>query len=321
MLSEANMPVSGLRSSWCNPIHVGVLLVITGLPSLSLSMSTLAQEQPARLKQPKRPVSDSAILDQAKRLIRVGDPQSALSVLQQADLQGANASDIHAMKGICLALLAKPVESEAEFDQAIVLHPNHAPTYFSSGLAYASFNNLDRALDRLATALKLDPKLPGVRYNYALVLARAGKFAESEEQTDLELKSTGAKTESVLELWRLKARDAYYQKEWQKTIDAYRKILKLNPDNPEAYGAIGEALFSLNRSEESQAALEKAVALDPDNGAAHAFLGKLYMDDGRQEQATAELEAALRLRPNDQEAASGCSESTIAMATRRMKAV
>ena len=127
------------------------------------------------------PSGSSALLDQAKKLVQEGDPQGALTVLQQADLHGANASDIHAMKGICLALLSKPIESAAEFEQAIRLRPNYAPNYFSPGLAYATFNNLDRALERLSVALKLDPSLPGVRYNYALVLARAGKYAESEK--------------------------------------------------------------------------------------------------------------------------------------------
>ena len=65
----------------------------------------------------------SALLDQAKKLVQDGDPQSALSVLQQADPHGANASDIHAMKGICLALLSKPIESAAEFEQAICVAP------------------------------------------------------------------------------------------------------------------------------------------------------------------------------------------------------
>ena len=243
----------------------------------------------------------SALLEQAKKLVRDGDPQSALAVLQQADLQGSAASDVHAMKGICLALLEKPIESAAEFDQAIALRPNYAPNYFSAGLAFASFDNLDRALDRLSTALKLDPTLPGLRYNYALVLARAGKYEASEKEADLELQSKAPKPESPLELWQLKAHDAYYQKKWQDTIDAYQKTLQLAPDSAEAYGAIGEALFSLNRSAESMTALEKAVALNPEDGGAHALLGKLYQEAGNQDKAITEFEAADRLRPNDRE--------------------
>jgi tetratricopeptide (TPR) repeat protein len=244
--------------------------------------------------------SSSALLDQAKKLVQQDDPQGALSILQDADVHGANASDIHAVKGICLALLAKPIESAAEFEQAIRLRPNYAPNYLSSGLAYASFNNLDRAIERLSVALKLDPSLPGLRYNYALVLARAGKYAESEKEVSVELEKKDA-TESPLDLWRLKARDAYYQKKWQDTIDAYRKTLDVGPEWPEAYAAIGEALFSLNRSEESMATLEKAASLDPNNEIPHALLGRLYQDSGKQDKAITELETAHRLMPSDRE--------------------
>ncbi len=245
--------------------------------------------------------STSALLDQAKKLVRDGDPQSALAVLQQADAHGSNGSDVHAMKGICLALLEKPIESAAEFDQAIALRPNYAPNYFSAGLAFASFDNLDRALDRLSTALKLDPSLPGLRYNYALVLARAGKFEASEKEADFELESKGPRTESARDLWHLKAHDAYYQKKWQDTIDSYQKTLGFDPNSAEAYEAIGEALFSLNRSAESMTTLEKAVALNPEDGGAHALLGKLYQEAGNLDKAIPEFEAAIRLRPNDRE--------------------
>jgi tetratricopeptide (TPR) repeat protein len=278
-----------------------VLLAMAGLVGQTLSPVSLAQLQ-AKVAPARRASSDTgAVLDQAKKLVQDGDPQGALSILDQADIHGAHASDIHAMKGICLALLSKPIESAAEFELAIALRPKYAPYYLSSGLAYASFDNLDRALERLSVALKLDPSLPGVRYNYALVLARAGKYAESEKELNLELENKGPRTEFPLDLWRLKARDSYYQKKWQDTIDAYRKTLEFEPDWAEAYAAIGEALFSLNRSGESMTTLEKAVSLDPANEVPHALLGKLYQDAGKQDKAISEFETAHRLMPNDRE--------------------
>ena len=245
--------------------------------------------------------SVSALLEQAKHLVQSGDPEGALEMLQEAGPGSSNNSDLHAMKGICQAMLGKPIESAAEFDRAIALRPNYAPYYLSSGLAFAGFNNLDEALDRLSAALRLDPNLPQARFNYALVLARDGKYAESENQADTELGSNHPKGESPLELWRLKARDAYYQKKWQDTLDAYRKTLEFEPNWPEAYAAIGEALYSLNRPAESSAALKKAVSLDPENGYAHELLGKLYEDAGKQDEAIAELKAAHLLRPDDRE--------------------
>jgi tetratricopeptide (TPR) repeat protein len=276
-------------------------MLVAALASQTYGFAASGQQHAAKFSGADNS-ANTALLEQAKKLVQSGDPQGAFSLLEAADLHGAHVSDIHALKGVCQALLGRPVESAAEFDAAISLRPNYAPTYYSAGLAFASFDNLDRALDRLAGALKLDPNLPGVRYNYALVLARAGRFSESDQQAELELKDTHRKTESALDLWRLRARDAYYEKQWPETLQAYQKTLELDPDWPEAYGAMGEALFSLNRTRESLPILEKSEALDPDNGTTHALLGKLYRDAGKPDMAIAELELAQHLRPNDQDA-------------------
>src|ERR1700751_2714963 len=281
-----------------NRLRMAAWLTILGITSqLFCPLIGVTQTSPRAKHAP----STSALLDQAKRLVQGGDPQGALSLLKRADLHAPGASEIHALKGICLALLAKPIESAEEVDQAIALRPNYAPTYLSSGLALANFHDLDRASARLSTALGLDPHLPGARFNYALVLARAGKYAESEEQVDIEF-ADNQKKEPLLDLWRLKARDVYYQKKWQTTIEAYGKVLEFKPNWPEAFFARGEAFYYLNLPQKSMPELEKAVALDPEKFAAHELLGKLYQDTGRQQEAIAQLEEAHRLQPNDREA-------------------
>jgi tetratricopeptide (TPR) repeat protein len=297
--SSANSVMLSFSHPYVSPASGIYALLVCLLISQRVFFPPIASAQQASQSAAAKQ-SISALLEQAKKLVQQGDPQGALSLLQQADTHGAYAADVHTLKGICLALLSQPIESAAEFDQAIALRPNYAPSYLSSGLAYASFENLDRALERLSMAVKLAPTLPGVRYNYALVLARAQKCEESEKQVDLEIANKTTK-EAAVDLWRLKAHDAYCQKKWQDTLDAYRKTLEFDPQSAEAYAAIGEALFSLNRSQESMTTLEKAVALSPEDGSVHALLGKLSQDAGNQDKAITEFETAIRLRPNDRE--------------------
>src|SRR5438309_6649543 len=205
-----------------NRLRVAAWLTTLGIMGqLSCPLIGVSQTSPKAKHAP----GTSALLDQAKRLVQGGDPQGALSLLTRADLHARGASEIHALKGVCFALLAKPIESAEEFDQAIALRPNYAPTYLSSGLALANFHDLDRASARLSTSMRLDPHLPGARFNYALVLARAGKYAESEVQVEIAFHDMQDK-EPALNLWRLKARDVYYQTKWRDTIDAYSKVLK-----------------------------------------------------------------------------------------------
>lgn len=287
--------------SWPKPVIRVVARGYThGKPALALLAAIAILGAAICFAQQKSAVSSSTLVDQARKLIQTGNPQGALDLLDQANTSGPDAGQIHTLKGICFAMTAKPIESTAEFDQAIALRPDDAPIYFSAGLAAAGFDNLDRAIEMLSKALRLDPALPGIRYNYALVLARNGRYADSEKQVDIELAHKNR--ESPIELWKLKARDAYYQKKWQETIDSYQKVLAVQPNWAEGYAATGEALFSLNRFPQSEAALRKAVALNPEDGTAHKILGKLYQDAGRQQEAIPQFEAAIRINPNDREA-------------------
>ena len=65
---------------------------------------------------------------------------------------------------------------------------------------------------------------------------------------------------------------------------------------------IGEALYALNSTQESEIALRKALAIDPSDGGAHRTLGKLYQDAGKDDEAIAQFEADIQTRPEDQEA-------------------
>ena len=91
------------------------------------------------------------------------------------------------------------------------------------------------------------------------------------------------------------------QKKWPATLDAYRNVLKLDSDYPEAYAAIGEALYELQRPQEAIVALERAIKLDPEVAGSRVILGKIFQQTGQEDRAVEALEAADRIRPGDQE--------------------
>jgi len=77
--------------------------------------------------------------------------------------------------------------------------------------------------------------------------------------------------------------------------DAAERALALDPDQPEAFAALGGIAAADGRKETALALLQRAVALSPSFATAHQWLGTLLMTVGHPEDALAELERASTL--------------------------
>lgn len=81
---------------------------------------------------------------------------------------------------------------------------------------------------------------------------------------------------------------------------AFRRLLELEPDFPEALNYLGYMWAERGENlEEALELIEKAVAMDPDNGAYVDSLGWVYYKMGRHEDALTQLRRAARLVPGD----------------------
>jgi Flp pilus assembly protein TadD len=78
---------------------------------------------------------------------------------------------------------------------------------------------------------------------------------------------------------------------------AFRRGLKLAPEDPELRNALGWTLFQEGRTDEAAAEYERALAADPDRVKSHNNLALALVELGRLEQAAAHYETSLRLQP------------------------
>src|SRR6516225_3317443 len=83
---------------------------------------------------------------------------------------------------------------------------------------------------------------------------------------------------------------------------AYRQILTIDPNYPDAYNNLGAALAALGRPAEAEASCREALRLRPNYPEAHNNLGNALNALGRPAEAEASCREALRLRPNFPEA-------------------
>jgi protein O-GlcNAc transferase len=105
---------------------------------------------------------------------------------------------------------------------------------------------------------------------------------------------------SVLQIQQAIARaDALYNAgRFADSISAYRDVLKLQPDNPQALNNLGNALKNAKQFAESADCYRRAIVLRPDVPELHYNLASVLMDAGQFDEAITEFEICLRERPN-----------------------
>lgn len=85
--------------------------------------------------------------------------------------------------------------------------------------------------------------------------------------------------------------------EYQLAADRFQDLIRLKPDDEEAYFNLGYALSRLNRSAEAIRSYEKCLSILPEYAEAHNNLGNLLLADRKFDQAALHFRIALTNQP------------------------
>src|SRR5205823_11311776 len=86
---------------------------------------------------------------------------------------------------------------------------------------------------------------------------------------------------------------------WHLSSVAFRKVIRIKPDDVAAYNNLGNALADQKTLVEAEAAYRKAITLQPDDALAYSNLGALLCDDlHRPAEAEAAFRKAIELQPD-----------------------
>jgi len=85
---------------------------------------------------------------------------------------------------------------------------------------------------------------------------------------------------------------------WEEAVEAYRRVVAIDPTYAAAWNNLGLLLHRLGRLEEAYAAYAAALAQDPACGEAAYNLGSLAEDRGDAEEAILGYRRALEIRPD-----------------------
>lgn len=136
-------------------------------------------------------------------------------------------------------------EAEVLFNKALEIKPDSAEAHFHIGFVKEDQELYTEAMDWYRKALELNPNYARAYYSLAISLGCIGKREEAI---------------------------AIYE----KMVIVCKKLIELNPDDPELYVQLGEAYAGKGDPESSVSALKHAIELKPDYAEAYATLANIY---------------------------------------------
>jgi tetratricopeptide (TPR) repeat protein len=176
-----------------------------------------------------------------------------------------------------------------------MLAPNSARMHQIMGQEMSRHGDIEGAITHYREAVKLDPKLPGLRFELAEALNLSNSAADQQEvekeyqaalaQDPLDEKSENRLGDIALRGSNLKA-----------ALDHYQRAVDLQPNDADACLGLGRVLTEMQRTPEAERYLKRAVELDPFTPAAHYRLGLVYRATGRPAEAQKELAEFERLK-------------------------
>ncbi|MBV8834634.1 MAG: tetratricopeptide repeat protein [Acidobacteriaceae bacterium] len=176
-----------------------------------------------------------------------------------------------------------------------MLAPDSARMHQLMAHEAARQGNTEGAIAQYREALKIDPKIPGLRFELAEALS-GSTIPSDREEVESEYKAALAANpfdeRSECRLGEIAA----HQSDLKAAAAHYSRALELQPNDPEAAVGLAKAFISMNQPEKAIPLLQKAAQLEPFNAVIHYHLSALYRKSGRTDDAHREMAEFRRLR-------------------------
>ncbi len=166
------------------------------------------------------------------------------------------------------------------------------------GRAYRETAFLPEAIEEFKRAVEIDPHFPRAHYYLGLTYLLkdgAARLDDAASEFRVELESNPGEFFANYYLGVVYV----MQRKWEPAVELLQKASRTEPNNPDPYFHLGQALQSLGRNEEAIEALKKSIALNPSLShneyqvtTAHYRLGQSLLKVGRQEEGERELQTA-----------------------------
>lgn len=197
----------------------------------------------------------------------------------------------HNNLGFDLAREGRPLEAIPHYEEAIRLSPRLSGVRSNAALALLALGRTDEAITQFEDELRLTPENYLVRANIGFALSRQGRLQEAIKQLTeaIRLKSDYVEAHNALGLALARTNDL------QGAKAHYREALRFKPDFAEAHNNLGAALASEGKLDDAIVEFTEATRLKPDYVDAHNNLGVALSTQGKYDAAITQFRDALRV--------------------------
>jgi len=152
----------------------------------------------------------------------------------------------------------------------ITTSSKEALALFEKGQFFLDVGRPQEANDLFKKALQLDPTFAYAHFNKALASASAPEF---KQELDAAVKNGKTEGEKLL----AEISQTFISNDAKKRIELSEQLVKLYPESPRAWLALGGSQGSLNQNEAARKSFSKAVELKPDLVTGHIALAFNYL--------------------------------------------
>ncbi|MFH1079447.1 MAG: tetratricopeptide repeat protein [Pseudomonadota bacterium] len=167
--------------------------------------------------------------------------------------------------------------------------------YFKRAVIQFNLEQPEKAVGDLQTAMGLAPNYLDARLLYLQYLLSLNRRAEAREFVDGSIKLFSNDPAPL----RYLADVVFAGGDNEKAVELYQTVVKLVPEAPNTYLALGKAHLNLKQYPLAIASFQKALSQSPELADAHFSLAIAYGETGRLKEAVSQMETYIQKVPKD----------------------
>ena len=192
-----------------------------------------------------------ALLGEAER--QAGNPGRSRDLNRTALEADASFGEARYYLALALFDLGQREDAVRELERVVQSGPKVVDPYLSLGEAHLEAGRVDAALASLEQGSRIDPSRPEVRVQLARAYRLKGMLARAEQQLKL-ARPAGSATMGASLYQHQRVEFDYYveqgllrlqQKQFQAAVDAFRKVLDMDPNHGPTHRHLAEVYLSL----------------------------------------------------------------------------